>query len=149
MNFPSAFVVLIWPGLLLASGFRVSPISIVGPEFRMLWRRTDRYGQTRVYNTILCITVKGTVSRAGTIQILKVGNGKEMKCRELCKSQRAAKNNSRYGHMAVKLEQAFFLHRFQRIVKTAGTGWWFTQCTVRFRLPLPLFNYKGNLNNLK
>lgn len=89
----------------------------------MLWCRTDRYGQTRVYNTILCITVKGTVNRAGTMQILKVGNGKELKRGELCKSQRAAKNNSRYGHMAVKLEKAFFPHRFQRIVKYRQQAW--------------------------
>jgi hypothetical protein len=65
----------------------------------------------------------GTVNGAGTMQILKVGNGKEMKCRELCKSQHAAKNNSRYGHMAIKLEKAFFVHRFQRTVKCRRQAW--------------------------
>lgn len=80
-------------------------------------------GEALLYNTILYIKVKGdsvsigTVNRARTMSVLKVGNQKEMKLRMLCKSQHAAKNNSRYGHMAIKLENAFSPHRFQRIVK--------------------------------
>lgn len=75
-SFPLALVLLVWSGLLLASGFGFYPINTEGPEVRMLWGRIDIYGQTWVYNTIILIMVMdnsfdpGTVNKAGTMQIL-------------------------------------------------------------------------------